>query len=126
MSSTDAFESQRLRRDSSPLEADRADFKEGSNVIAPPRYITDPSRNSVFHSNNTMVTDPVTSDTSSSYEGDSSQVTTPLTTPTTVTSSDFAFAFDIDGVLVRGGQPIPEAVQAMKYINGENPYGVKV
>lgn len=41
-------------------------------------------------------------------------------------SDDFALAFDIDGVLIRGGQAIPEAVEAMKYINGENPYGVKV
>ncbi|KAJ5750345.1 hypothetical protein N7533_007373 [Penicillium manginii] len=125
MSTADAFESQRLRRDSN-LDADRADLYGGSNVIAPPKHLIDPSRSSKFHSNNTMVTDPVSSDTTSSYEGDSSQVTTPLSTPSPVTSSDFAFAFDIDGVLVRGGKPIPEAVQAMKYINGENPYGVKV
>ncbi len=41
-------------------------------------------------------------------------------------SDDFALALDIDGVLIRGGQAIPEAVEAMRYINGENPYGVKV
>ncbi|KAJ5988830.1 hypothetical protein N7481_004040 [Penicillium waksmanii] len=125
MPTADAFESQRLRRDSS-LDADRADLYGGPNVIAPPKHLTDPSCNFKFNFNNTMVTDPVSSDTTSSYEGDSSQVTTPLSTPSTVTSSDFAFAFDIDGVLVRGGEPIPEAVEAMKYINGENPYGVKV
>lgn len=51
----------------------------------------------------------------------------PASTPPVVgASDDFAFAFDIDGVLVKGGQPIPEAVQALKYINGENPYGVKM
>lgn len=41
-------------------------------------------------------------------------------------ADDFAFAFDIDGVLVRGGRPIPEAVEAMKVLNGENEYNVRV
>ncbi|KAJ6005001.1 hypothetical protein N7540_012800 [Penicillium herquei] len=41
-------------------------------------------------------------------------------------NTDFALAFDIDGVLMRGGKPIPEAIEAMKYINGENPYGIRV
>ncbi|ERT01319.1 uncharacterized protein SPSK_07481 [Sporothrix schenckii 1099-18] len=58
---------------------------------------------------------------------------TPLTepeTPPTDEDSDvadnFAFAFDIDGVLVRGGRPIPEAVEAMKVLNGDNKYGIRV
>jgi hypothetical protein len=52
---------------------------------------------------------------------------TPISTPPEIPSADtFAFAFDIDGVLIRGGQPIPEAVEAMKLLNGENEYGVKV
>lgn len=41
-------------------------------------------------------------------------------------ADDFAFAFDIDGVLVRGGKPIPEAIEAMKVLNGENEFGIKV
>lgn len=41
-------------------------------------------------------------------------------------SDEFAFAFDIDGVLMKGGQPIPEGIQALRYINGDNPYGIKV
>ena len=41
-------------------------------------------------------------------------------------ADDFAFAFDIDGVLIRGGEVIPEAVEAMKVLNGENEYGIKV
>ncbi|KAK5800573.1 hypothetical protein VI817_002785 [Penicillium citrinum] len=73
-----------------------------------------------------MTNNSMSPDTSSSSEEDISQATTPLSTPPVVTASDFAFAFDIDGVLLRGGKPIPEAVEAMKYINGENPYGVKV
>lgn len=38
----------------------------------------------------------------------------------------FAIAFDIDGVLVKGGNPLPAASDAMRYINGKNPYGVKM
>ncbi|KAK4214605.1 Cat eye syndrome critical region protein 5 [Rhypophila decipiens] len=41
-------------------------------------------------------------------------------------ADDFAFAFDIDGVLIRGGQPIPEAIEAMKVLNGENEFGISV
>ncbi|KAK5629168.1 hypothetical protein RRF57_004883 [Xylaria bambusicola] len=41
-------------------------------------------------------------------------------------ADSFAFAFDIDGVLVRGGRPIPEAVEAMKVLNGKNKYGIKM
>jgi hypothetical protein len=48
-------------------------------------------------------------------------------TPSEVPTADsFAFAFDIDGVLIRGGRPIPEAVEAMKALNGENEYGMRV
>ena len=50
---------------------------------------------------------------------------TPVHSETTVTDA-YAFAFDIDGVLIRGGRPIPEAIEAMKVLNGENEYGIKV
>lgn len=52
--------------------------------------------------------------------------TTPSTPPETTTTDSFAYAFDIDGVLIRGGRPIPEAIEAMKVLNGQNEYGVKV
>ena len=51
---------------------------------------------------------------------------TPSTPPITTTTDSYAFAFDIDGVLIRGGQPIPEAVEAMKVLNGQNEYGIKM
>jgi hypothetical protein len=41
-------------------------------------------------------------------------------------ADEFVFAFDIDGVLVRGGRAIPEAIEAMKVLNGENEFGVQV
>jgi hypothetical protein len=66
--------------------------------------------------------EPMLSLTSSSPETPGS----PITPPDVLTTDSFAFAFDIDGVLVRGGRPIPEAVEAMKVLNGENEYGMKV
>ncbi|KAK5709392.1 hypothetical protein LTS12_028093 [Elasticomyces elasticus] len=48
------------------------------------------------------------------------------TPPVTKVTDKYAFAFDIDGVLIRGGRPIPEAVEAIKVLNGKNPYGIKV
>lgn len=50
----------------------------------------------------------------------------PLTPADPPTADSFAFAFDIDGVLIRGGRPIPEAIEAMKVLNGGNQYGMKV
>jgi hypothetical protein len=50
----------------------------------------------------------------------------PVTPAEFPTADSFAFAFDIDGVLVRGGRPIPEAIEAMKVLNGENEWGMRV
>jgi len=50
----------------------------------------------------------------------------PVTPADIPTADSFAFAFDIDGVLIRGGRPIPEAIEAMKMLNGENEYGIKI
>jgi hypothetical protein len=51
---------------------------------------------------------------------------TPISPPEIPSADSFAFAFDIDGVLIRGGRPIPEAIEAMKLLNGENEYGMRV
>ncbi|EME88419.1 uncharacterized protein MYCFIDRAFT_55403 [Pseudocercospora fijiensis CIRAD86] len=59
-------------------------------------------------------------------EDATSPLSSPSTPPVTSVTDKFAFAFDIDGVLIRGGRPIPEAIEAMKVLNGENEYGVKV
>ena len=40
--------------------------------------------------------------------------------------ASYAFCFDIDGVILRGPDTIPEAVQALKLLNGENKYNIKV
>ncbi len=77
---------------------------------------------------------PVTSATPSTPELDATE--SPATSPDredgpvsedkALVADSFAFAFDIDGVLVRGGRPIPEAVEAMKVLNGNNKYGIKM
>jgi HAD superfamily hydrolase (TIGR01456 family) len=40
--------------------------------------------------------------------------------------ASYAFCFDIDGVILRGPDTIPEAVEALKMLNGENKYNIKV
>ncbi|CEP21650.1 PPS2 [Cyberlindnera jadinii] len=40
--------------------------------------------------------------------------------------ASYAFAFDIDGVIVRGPETIPEAKEALKLLNGANKYHIKV
>ncbi|KAL6945177.1 hypothetical protein ACO0QE_002623 [Hanseniaspora vineae] len=40
--------------------------------------------------------------------------------------ASYAFAFDIDGVLIRGKETIPEAIKAMDLLNGNNKYNIKV
>ena len=55
-----------------------------------------------------------------------SATTPPGNLAETLVTDKFAFAFDIDGVLLRGGKVIPEAIEAMKKLNGDNEYGIKV
>ncbi|KAI5956386.1 hypothetical protein KGF54_000861 [Candida jiufengensis] len=40
--------------------------------------------------------------------------------------ASYAFCFDIDGVILRGPNTIPQAVEAMKLLNGDNKYKIKV
>ena len=54
------------------------------------------------------------------------EASTPITPPETDVTDSYAFAFDIDGVLVRGGKAIPEAIEAMKMLNGQNELGIKM
>lgn len=98
------------------LDLDTARDLYGPNVVVPKHLMTFTSDH-IFKSN--MANQQVSSE-------DASPINTPMPNPPKVTSDDFALAFDIDGVLIKGGEPIPEAVDAMKYINGENPYGVRV
>jgi hypothetical protein len=122
MATPAGFGAQQVRRLNS-LDAARADLYGGPNVGVPPKHLMAFSHD--FNIPAPEMSKSSTDDEVSSEE-ESPQVATPMSTPPMVTSDDFALAFDIDGVLIRGGQPIPAAVDAMKYINGENPYGVRV
>lgn len=69
--------------------------------------------------------------TSDSDSGTPTSPASPLSGPITPipdnsVADDFAFAFDIDGVLIRGGKVIPEAIEAMRMLNGENEYGISM
>ncbi|KAJ5960321.1 HAD-superfamily hydrolase subfamily IIA CECR5 [Penicillium vulpinum] len=108
---TNRFGLQRVRLD---LDIARPDLY-GPNVVVP-NHLVAPTSEHIFKN---MAKHEVSSE-------DTSPINTPMPNPPMVTSDDFALAFDIDGVLIKGGEPIPSAVDAMKYINGENPYGVKV
>ncbi|KAJ5088430.1 hypothetical protein N7456_012046 [Penicillium angulare] len=41
-------------------------------------------------------------------------------------AKNMAFAFDIDGVLAHGPEPIEEAKEALKILNGDNELGIKI
>ncbi|KAJ8144858.1 hypothetical protein OY671_002058 [Metschnikowia pulcherrima] len=40
--------------------------------------------------------------------------------------ASYAFCFDIDGVILRGPDTIPQAVEAIRMLNGDNKYNIKV
>ncbi|KAL2149046.1 hypothetical protein VTH82DRAFT_1732 [Thermothelomyces myriococcoides] len=77
-------------------------------------------------SSTTEDSSPFTPPEESSPAGPSTPMTAPITPMVDGVADNFAFAFDIDGVLIRGGKPIPEAIEAMRVLNGENEWGIKV
>lgn len=90
----------------------------GPTVVVPPQHLMAPSSASEiatgFETARTRL---------DSHAHDGSPARTP---PATTVTDKYAYAFDIDGVLIRGGRPIPEAIEAMKMLNGQNEYGIKV
>lgn len=105
------------------LSSATADFKGlniGPHVVVPPKHMDSPS-----NAHETAAALELAKHRLKDLDsGDG--VVTPSTPPETTTTDSYAFAFDIDGVLIRGGKPIPEAVEAMKVLNGQNEYGIKV
>ncbi|KAF9893051.1 hypothetical protein FE257_012462 [Aspergillus nanangensis] len=124
MTTADSLGTRRSVRRLSSLEACRADLYGGPNVLVPPRHLMASSEAHDIAIEMAMAKQHLDEEISS--EDGSPRVATPIERPPQTTADDFALAFDIDGVLIRGGEPIPEAAEAMRYINGENPYGVKV
>ena len=100
------------------MAATREDLVKGPTVVVPPKHMMAPSDAHEIAATLELAKhhlDEVSS-------GDSSPTTPDLTSVT----DKYAYAFDIDGVLIRGGKPIPEAVEAMRMLNGHNEWGIKV
>lgn len=129
MAATEKIGTQNVRRWSS-MDPSRADLYGGPSVTVPPRYLM--ASSATEHHEDTMHMDFTRQHLEEEFSSDDATAITPRmgspvnNRPPITNADDFALAFDIDGVLVKGGQPIPSAVEALRYINGENPYGVKV
>ncbi|KAK3178591.1 hypothetical protein OEA41_000728 [Lepraria neglecta] len=96
------------------------DLHLGPSVVVPPKHMQEPS-----DAHETAAALEIAKHRMS-VAGVTEGTSTPTTPPETTTTDSYAFAFDIDGVLIRGGKPIPEAIEAMKVLNGQNKYGIKV
>ncbi|KAF3385891.1 hypothetical protein DPV78_012467 [Talaromyces pinophilus] len=126
-----APESQRTRRLSS-MSATRADLFSGPTVLVPPKHLmAKPSDAFETAQSIELAKKHLEESTSSSEEATPASGSPVLKAVPTQNSASsitdkYAFAFDIDGVLIRGGRVIPEAIEAMKVLNGENEFGVRV
>ena len=96
------------------------DLNLGPSVVVPPKHMQEPS-----DAHETAAALEIAKHRMS-VAGVTEGTSTPTTPLETTTTDSYAFAFDIDGVLIRGGKPIPEAIEAMKVLNGQNEYGIKV
>lgn len=97
------------------------DLALGPAIVVPPEKMDQPS-----DAHETAAALEMAKHRLSKIEANASGISTPETPPESDVTDTYAFAFDIDGVLIRGGKPIPQAVEAMKVLNGQNEYGVKV
>ncbi|QSS63052.1 phosphatidyl synthase [Histoplasma capsulatum] len=125
MAATDNYmpSGRRVRRISS-IEATRADLFGGPSVVIPPQHLMAPS--GAYESARSMSVAKSHLDNDISSPETTPRGSTPSSDDSHITTSKYAFAFDIDGVLIRGGKAIPAAVEAMKVLNGENEFKEKV
>lgn len=113
----------RVRRLSS-IDATREQIIGGPSVLVPPKHLM-ASCDSYDTARSMGLARNAIDETLSSAEITPRTVYPGSKDPMT-TADRYAFAFDIDGVLIRGGEPIPAAVEAMRILNGHNEYGIKV
>ncbi|KKZ62753.1 hypothetical protein EMCG_02863 [[Emmonsia] crescens] len=125
MAATDNYMSsgRRVRRISS-IEATRADLYGGPSVVIPPQHLM--ANSSAYESARAMSVAKSHLDEDVSSPEITPRGSTPSSDDGHVTASKYAFAFDIDGVLIRGGRAIPDAIEAMRVLNGENEFKEKV
>jgi hypothetical protein len=116
----------RVRRVSG-LTASRQDLVSGPVIVAPPEHLSKPS-----NADETAMAMEIAKHHLAESSGSGSATPTISTGVTTPEDGEprftdtYAFAFDIDGVLIKGGEVIPEAIEAMKVLNGQNDYNIKV
>lgn len=110
--------SRTFRRLSSKDATENSLNNRSPTVVAPPKHLMAPS--------DAHETAAAMELARHELEEFSSPLSTPQTPAETTVTDKYAFAFDIDGVLIRGGRPIPEAVEAMQVLNGKNAYGIKM
>lgn len=102
----------------SSIAASRAELDSGPTVVVPPAsYMASTIPETIAMARARADEAIIDDDTSS--DDDSNAAVSDIV-------PNYAFAFDIDGVLLKGGHVIPEAIEAMKWLNGENPDGIKV
>lgn len=126
-----------LRRLSSSAATPKDLEKSGPVIVVPPRLMTSNRSKSSqgFAASISQARDELLTKNLETHAEESSSSPTastpasprsPITPGENGSADTFAFAFDIDGVLIRGGRPIPEAIEAMRMLNGENEYGIKM
>ena len=107
------------------MTAQREDFFSYPAVVAPPAHLDQPSNVHETALTVEMAKHRFAEDSGASTPTMSTAATSPE--PDQIpTIEKYAFAFDIDGVLIRGGKVIPEAIEAMRLLNGQNEFNIKV
>jgi len=116
--------SKRQTRRLSSQSATRADLFGGPTIVAPPQHLESCSN----ASETAHAMELAKHHLAEASENPTPQDSGPVTPDESglQTTDKYAFAFDIDGVLIKGGEVISEAVEAMKVLNGQNEYGIKV
>ncbi|EAS28408.3 TIGR01456 family HAD hydrolase [Coccidioides immitis RS] len=108
----------------SNVEASGADLIGGPNVIVPPKHLM--AKSDAYETAKTMELAKYHLEEDISSAETTPRAASPISAQPLTTTDRYAFAFDIDGVLVRGGRAIPAAIEALKVLNGQNEYGIKV
>lgn len=106
------------------MSTNKSDLYSGPAIVAPPQYENKPS-----DAHDTALAMEMAKHHLAEYDEGLTPPESGSVTPeegAMVTTDKFAFAFDIDGVLIRGGEVIPEAVEAMKVLNGHNSYNIRM
>jgi hypothetical protein len=107
------------------MTAQREDLSSHPAVAAPLAHLDQPSNAHETALAMEMANHRLAEDSEASTPTMSTAATSPEPDQTPTTEK-YAFAFDIDGVLIRGGKVLPEAIEAMKLLNGQNEFNIKV